>query len=41
MRELADQACGDNGYLLTILHCHSDGIGADSRGQRERPLWVR
>ena len=41
MRELADQAGGDNGYLLTILHCHSDGIGADSRGQRERPLWVR
>jgi hypothetical protein len=33
-RELADQACGDNGYLLTILDCHSDGNRSKKKGAR-------
>jgi hypothetical protein len=36
MRELADRACGDNGYLLSILDGRWDGIGTDRRGH-----WVR
>ena len=32
MRELADRACGDNGYLLSLLDHRWDGIGTDRRG---------
>jgi hypothetical protein len=36
MRDLADRACGDNGYLLSILDRRWDGIGTDLLGH-----WVR
>ncbi|MGC2075222.1 MAG: hypothetical protein WA728_04145, partial [Xanthobacteraceae bacterium] len=32
MRELADRACGDNGYLVSLLDHRWDGIGTDRRG---------
>jgi hypothetical protein len=32
MRDLADRACGDNGYLLSLLDHRWDGIGTRRRG---------